>query len=362
MKRERLIFVLIIGCCMLSIPFGCQRQNQTVRESLVPSEKPPVQVEVKPDVVKASPKIKFEKMLLDFGEVGPNTKKTGKISFTNKGDGPLTITKIPSCCGVHTHLEKMQYAPGESGTIQVEWTSGARPSVFSRTMVVHSNDPTDPAVTLTVRAEIIQRVVCEPQRLQLVLDEGNAGCPDISIRSLNNEPFSIVGFKSTANSITADFDPSVEATKFVLQPKVDTTKLQKNLKGRISIKLTHPEGNTATILFDVLPRFKMQPPLIIVFDTEPEKPMMKTISVLNNYKQDFEIESVSSMNGVVGVKVVEKKKIKSGYELNLEITPPAKRNGIKFSDKFEINLDNGETLSITCNGYFTKRKPTLSKK
>jgi hypothetical protein len=362
MKRELFVFVLIMGICMVLIPCGCQRQNQTVQESMVPSEKPLVEVDVQPKTIESSPKITFDKILLDFGEVGPNTKRTGEIKFTNKGDGPLVITKIPSCCGVHTHLDKMQYASGESGTIQVEWTSGTRPSVFTRTMVVHSNDPVNPAVTLNVRAEIVQRVVCEPQRLKLVFDEENAGCPEISIRSLNDEPFSIVGFKSTADCITADFDPSVEATKFVLQPKVDPSKLQKNLKGRISIDLTHPEGNTATILFDVLPRYRISPPLIIVFDTEPEKPTMKTISVLNNYKQDFEIESVSSSNGVVGVKVMEKKKITQGYLLDLEITPPARGDGIKFSDKFEINLNNGEALSITCNGYFTKRKPTLSKK
>ncbi|MBN2314803.1 MAG: DUF1573 domain-containing protein [Sedimentisphaerales bacterium] len=362
MKRKCLVFVLILGGCMLFVPFGCQQQNPTARESLVPTEKPPIQVENEPEAVKASPKITFDKMLLDFGEVGPNTQKTGEILFTNKGDGPLTIIKIPSCCGVHTHLDKMVYAPGESGTIQVEWTSGTRPDVFSRTMVVHSNDPVEPAVTLTVRAKIVQRVVCEPQRLKLVFDEDNAGCPEISIRSLNDEPFSIKGFKSTADCITADFDPNVEATKFILQPKVNSAKLQENLKGRISIDLTHPEGNTATILFDVLPRYQLSPPLIIVFDTEPEKPTMKTISVLNNYKQEFEIESVSSSKGVVGVKVLEKKKITRGYLLDLEITPPAKGDGIKFSDKFEINLKGGEMLSITCNGYFTKRKPTLSKK
>jgi len=361
MKRKCLIFALIIGSFLLWLPIGCQQQNQPVKESMTASKEPLMQVEVKSKSDGASPKITFEKTLLDFGEVGPNTKKTGEIKFTNKGDGLLTITKVPGCCGVHTHLDKMQYAPGESGTIQVEWTSGMRPDVFSRPMVVHSNDPVNPAVTLTVRAEIVQRVVCEPQRLKLVFDEDNAGCPEITIRSLNNESFSIKGFKSTADCITADFDPSVEATKFVLQPIVNPEKLQKNLKGRINVSMTHPEGNTASILFDVLPRYKMSPPLIIVFNAEPQTPTLKEISVLNNYKQDFEIESVTSKDNIISVKVLEKKKITSGYELDLEITPPAKGDGIKFSDKFEINLGNGEKLSITCNGYFTKPKPALSK-
>ena len=361
MRRKYLVFVFIIGGCGLLFPFGCQRQNQSVQESLTPSEEPFVKAEIAPKPSGASPKITFDEAVLDFGEVGPNTKKTGEIKFTNTGDGSLEITKIPGCCGVHTRLDKMEYAPGESGTIKVEWTSGARPSVFSRPMVVHSNDKENPAVTLTVRAKIVQRVVCEPDRLKLVFDEDNAGCPEITIRSLNDEPFSIAGFKSTANCIAADFDPSVEATKFVLQPTVNSEKLQKNLKGRVNIDLTHPEGNTATILFDVLPRYTMSPPLIIVFNAEPKIPTTKTISVLNNYKQDFEIESVSSSDSVIGVRVLEKKKITRGYQLDLEITPPPAGDGIKFSDKFVINLKDSESLSITCNGYFTKRKPSLSK-
>lgn len=362
MKRKGHFFILIIGCCSLFLlPFGCQRRNQPAQENLISPEAPLVEVKPAPQPDGRSPTITFEKTVVDFGEVGPNTRITDQIRFTNTGNVPLKITKIPSCCGVHTRLDKMEYAPGESGTIHVEWTSGTRPSPFTRTMVVHSNDQTNPAVTLTVKAEIVQRIVCEPERLKLVFDEDNAGCPEITIRSLNDEPFSIMGFKSTADCITADFDPSVEATKFVLHPKVSLEKLQKNLKGRINIDLTHPESHMATIYFDVLPRYSMSPPLIIVFNAEPETPTVKTISVLNNYQQDFEIESVSSSDSVIGVKVLEKKKITRGYQLDLEITPPAAGEGIKFSDKFEIHLKDNESLSITCNGYFTKRKPTLSK-
>ena len=362
MTRKRLVFVFVIGSCTLWLPIGCQQPSQSAKVALIPPEEPLVEIEAETQPGGSSPKITFEKAGIDFGEVGPNTKKTGQIRFTNTGDALLKITKVPSCCGVRASLDKMEYAPGESGTIEVEWTSGARPSTFGRTMVVHSNDKTNPAVTLMVKAKIVQRVVCEPQRLTLVFDEENAGCPEITIRSLNNEPFSITGIKSTADCLTADFDPSVEATKFVLQPKVNAEKLQKNLKGRITMDLTHPEGNTATILFDVLPRYTISPPLIIVFNAEPKTPTMKKISVLNNYRQDFEIESVSSRDSTVGVKVLEKKEITRGYQLDLEITPPVAGDGIKFTDKFMVNLTDGETLLIPCNGYFSKRKPSVSKK
>ena len=305
----------------------------------------------------AQPVIKFEKLVYDFGEVGPSAKHTGQFKFTNAGEGLLKITKVGQCCGVKTELDKMEYAPGESGTLQVEWNSGPLESTMKRQLYVHSNDKTNPKNTLTITAKIVLKIAWEPKKLNLFIDEDNAGCPKVTISSIDNRPFSITGFKSTADCISADYDPNVEATKFVLEPKVDTEKIQKSQRGRINISLNHPHGKTATILFSVLPKYTVNPPLLIIFNAEPEKPIVRTISVLNNYKKDFEIESLTSENNVVTMKLQEQRKIRNGYQLEVEITPPASEGKTKFTDLFSLNLKGGEKLPIRCNGYYDKRKP-----
>ena len=305
---------------------------------------------------KALPEIKFEKLVYDFGEVGPNTKCIGEFKFTNVGEGLLNITKVGRCCGVVTRLDKMKYEPGESGTLKVEWNSGPRESTMTRKLVVHSNDPNTPAANLTIKAQVQLQIDWEPKRLKFFLDEENAGCSKITISSIDNRPFSITEFKSTVDCITADYDPSAKATKFVLEPKVDIEKLQKSLKGRIIISLDHPMGNRAVILYSVLPKYTVNPPLLIIFNAEPEKPIVRKISVLNNYGKDFEIESLSSENDVVSMKILEKKKIRNGYQLNVEITPPADEGKTRFTDLFSVNIEGGEKLLIRCNGYYTKRK------
>lgn len=363
MTRKCFILALFVGGWMLFASSGCQ--EQTTKESAAVATKPgkkPAKVEAQAKPSGPPPKITFEKIVLDLGQVGPGSQNTGQINFTNTGEGPLKIIKISKCCGVNTGLldpNKTDYAPGESGAVKVDWKAGLQPTEFSRQFVVHSNDPENPEVILTFNATIVQKVACEPPRLRLFLDEENAGCSAITIRSLDERPFSITAIKSTADVVTVDFDPSVEATKFVLQPKVDTEKLQKNLKGRITIDLTHPGGNTLMVLFDVLPKYTINPVALIFFDAEPEKPTVKQISVLNNYKKEFEIESVSSKGGIVGIKVLDQQKITNGYVLNVEITPPAAGDKIRFTDTFTINLKGGEPLSIMCNGYFTKKKPIL---
>jgi len=331
--------ICVICVLILFLQIGCQEQAK-ITENL-------------------APEIKFEKMICDFGKVGPSAKQTGEFKFTNIGEGLLEITKVGKCCGVVTRLDKMEYAPGESGTLIVEWNSGPLESTMTRQLVVHSNDPNTPAANLTIKAEVVLQIDWEPKRLKFFLDEENAGCSNITINSIDNQPFSITGFKSTGDCITADYDPSVKATKYVLEPKVDIEKLQKSLKGRINISLDHPKGNAAVVLFSVVPKYTVNPPLLIIFNAEPNKPIVRKISVLNNFGKDFEIESVSSKNNIVAMKLLEQKKINNGYQLDVEITPPAAEGQPRFTDEFSVNIKGGESMSIKCNGYYSKRKPDL---
>ncbi|MBA7711607.1 hypothetical protein ES703_120573 [subsurface metagenome] len=189
-----------------------------------------------------------------------------------------------------------------------------------------------------------------------MLKDENAGCPEITLTSRDNQPFAIKQFKSTASSITADFDPSVKNTKFVLQPKVDMEKLRRSLNGRISISLTHPQCRTVTIPFNTRPRFKITPPSIIALKAEPHKPTKRKVWILNNYNEDFEIESVSSQKKGI-IKVLSQEKIDNRYKFELEITPPAAEGKrMLFTDVFFVNIKGGERLQISCRGFYNSRK------
>ncbi len=75
------------------------------------------------------------------------------------------------------------------------------------------------------------------------------------------------------------------------------------------------------------------------------------IWVYNNYKQDFEIASVTSKNNYF--KVLKQDKVTDGYQLNMEITPPPATEGSSgFSDELYIQIKDGEKLTVNCNGYY----------
>jgi hypothetical protein len=295
---------------------------------------------------RAAPNIKFDKTVHDFGEVVSNKKYTGRFEITNAGNRLLRITKVKPCCGVRATLSKDEFEPGESGVLKVEYNSGKSSGVVIRQIQVSSNDKSNPEITLTLKAKVAPKVAHKPHRLQLVIDEENAGSPNIEIASLDNQPFSLRSFQSTGGSITADIDQSVEATKFVLRPQVDLEKLQKHPAGFVSVELTHPECERVDIYFNTLLRFDITPRSVMIFNPQPRKPVVKKITVASNYGEDFEIESVSSRNGLA--KIISRQKTAKGYQFDVEITPPPVDETEKITDVIYLELDDGEKLAIDC--------------
>jgi len=350
MKCYRLRWVFVVLTLIALAQAGCQQQAKTPEKA-----EPEVVTEPqKTQITEETPRITFDKTAYDFGEVSPSRKYTGQFTFTNTGSGILKITDVKKCCGAVVTLDKTELSPGEKGVLKVEYSSGQASGLVSRQLRVSSNDETNAEVALTIKARIVPKIDYQPQRISLVLNKENAGCPTITLTSLDKQPFSIKAFQSTGETITADVDPSVEATKFVLQPKVDLEKLRKRSTGFITITLTHPELDRVTIIFSLLQRFKTTPGSILLVNPKPLQPAVQKVIVVSNYGEQFEIESASSDKGFA--KVLSQQAIPNGYRLEVEITPPARDATSGFTDMLNIQLKDGEKLSIKCYGRYVDTK------
>ncbi len=304
------------------------------------------------------PKLTFEESGHDFGQIPPNKRNKARIKFTNTGEGVLRIKKVEDCCGVVARLAggKKKYAPGESGTLEVEFTSAPKPGPYTRELIIHTNDRENRKSTFRMRAKIIMSITWEPESLQLFLDRENAGCSKVTLSCLKKSLFSVTGFKSTGDCITADFDPSVKATEFVLEPKVDMDKIDTNPQGNVTITVTHTDGNAVIVPFDVLPRYTVTPKEVFLLDPKSGKPVVRDISINNNYGEDFEIESLASKGGVVSIKVLEQKKTDKGYRLNVEMTFAGAQEKGLFVDEFSVKIKGDEKeLAIPCRVWYLNK-------
>jgi len=338
MKRGYFTSVFLVLCSSLILLSGCDSLP-----FLGPSGPPP--------------KLTFEKLEHDFGEIPPNTFKKAQFNFTNTGEGVLKIKKLEPCCGAVAKLAggKKKYAPGESGTLELEFTSGPKPILFNRELIVHSNDRVNPKIQIGLKAKIVLSLTWEPTRLKLMLDRENAGCPDITISSLDDRLFALTGFTSTGDLVKADVDPSIKATEFVLQPKVDMDKLSVNLKGDVTIGIDHTDGNSIEVPFEVLPKYTVSPKELLLFGSNSDEPIVKKISVVSNYDQDFAIESMVSNTGNVAVKVLRQREIDAGYELDLEIVLQDFQEAGLYADEFSVRIKGDEKLTVPCRIWYTKK-------
>jgi hypothetical protein len=366
MKRDWLTLAVLIVVGVLVLQMGCQEQalategsEAELKASKEVTDKAEAETAAEP--VAVGPRLMFEGATHDFGQIGPGTKNVCEFKFENAGDELLKITNVTKSCGCTPFtLEKKEYNPGESGTLKVSYKASSRPGSAKKYLYVQSNDKTKPKTALTVKATIVQKVEFEPKQLKLLLNKENAGCPAITLSSVDGKPFSVKDFKatgrfrSTADAITAEYDSSKKATKVVIQPKVNIELVKKSHNGNVVISLTHPECGSVTIPFRILARYKIDPPSIVIHKVESQKPVTKEVWILNNYDEDFEVESVSSKEGTI--KVLSQEKIDNRYKFELEITPPAAGAQKRlFSDAFFVDIKGGERLKIDCRGFYLRQ-------
>jgi len=356
--RFKLWILMICAVSVLFLQIGCQAEKKQSDVSAITGSNEEITPEA--DVIEQDataqkgPVLTFENKTQNFGIIGPATKNTAKFKFTNTGDEVLKITKIKAGCSCTVpELKKKEYAPGESGTISVTYKAKKHASKVTQTANVSSNDKDNPKITLTVKGEIILKVVAEPETVKLELWQENANCPKITVKSKDEKPFSIKSFSATKSAMTIDFDPNVVDTEFVFEPVVEVSKLESVSQASAKFTLTHPECEQVTVKFDLKQKYQLNRKSIFILNAIAETPKIEKLWVISNSGQEFEIASTSSKQGYV--ELLSKNKVGNRYELELQVTPPV-QDGAKrfFVDTFYVTMEDGSKFMTTVQGYYKK--------
>ncbi len=382
-QLAQIVFLGLFMGLTLVLSEGCAKESQTPDVSEPKTDPIKVQeVDEGQDEVaeQRRPKIEFESVEYDFGEVVPKAKAVGHFRVTNAGSASLEISEVKKCCGAALSWSKKTLKPGESSELQVTY-SFLNVGAMKKNLYVSSNDPDAPRITLTIKGRVARKVSWTPTKIKLFLNQENAGAKPIHIKSLDGKPFAIKQFKATGDIMSADVDPNAQAAEFTLVPEVDVDKLSQMEvpQGRVQIFHTHPGAQTIGLNYDLLARFSFTPPRIIIFSATPERKEQRKLWLLDNYSDDesdtrpgqanqgvllapgaqgaqveFEIDSVRSEKGSVTVSRTDP--MKNGYQLLLDIAPPEPEPGSrKFTDMLQIKIKDGKELSIAVNGYYSNK-------
>lgn len=108
------------------------------------------------------------------------------FSFTNRGDSPVKILVITSCCNCTSGVSsKPEFAPGETGTVTAIFAFGERVGLHEKYLIVHTNDPKEPASVLTMRVQIPEVLTLTPSFVSWEFGEP-LQTKDIRIQLLDN--------------------------------------------------------------------------------------------------------------------------------------------------------------------------------
>lgn len=91
----------------------------------------------------------------DFGKVKSGSVHQFIFSFQNSGKGLLKIKNIRTSCGCTAALaSSREITPGNSGTIKAELDTGGLSGKISRSILLYTNDPKTPLITLMLYADV----------------------------------------------------------------------------------------------------------------------------------------------------------------------------------------------------------------
>ncbi len=136
----------------------------------------------------------------DWGKVKPkDSPLKAKIKIQNNGQAMLYVKEVKAGCGcTATKIDKDTIAPGDFGTVDVSLNVSTVTGSVSKTITVYSNDPTNNARIIWLKAEVIRAVALSmPYMAFNDLTIGKASKQKITVKNNSQESIYIDNFEAT---------------------------------------------------------------------------------------------------------------------------------------------------------------------
>lgn len=163
----------------------------------------------------SSATISFDKTEGDLGELRAGQVINAVFPFKNTGTGELNIRDLRTACGcfeIKTGERKL--GPGESSKVEVTFMTEGLKGPFSKSVMVDSNDETNPTIRLIIKATITQVVNISPERLNFGdMESGSVRDEEIIITPVEPKGFVVKSVKPEGNHISVTKIEKIKGNK-----------------------------------------------------------------------------------------------------------------------------------------------------
>jgi hypothetical protein len=151
----------------------------------------------------------FDHSEKDFGKVIQGETLKHVFIFTNKGSTVLEILGIEPSCGCQAASSSArQLRAGQSGQIEVIVDTGGLTGAIDKSVIILTNDPRRPSVSLSVRADVQPEIsLSSPSIYFETVPKGEEVTKEIIITVPAERTIKILSADSTDESITVKLEP-----------------------------------------------------------------------------------------------------------------------------------------------------------
>ncbi len=189
----------------------------------------------------AAPRLVIDKPVYDFGTVEQGTRVEHAFKIRNDGSASLQVSKVDSSCGCTAGVSADGFVgPGRDTWVTVTFDTSRISGRTSKTVILHSNDPTVPEAALSLTGQVVTDVVVNPTplylgrirrgetiRRELVISAGRPGAPhnviDVETETPVVRAYVEPGETADQQRVVVEITPNLPLGRFTDELRVRTT-------------------------------------------------------------------------------------------------------------------------------------------
>ena len=155
----------------------------------------------------------------EFGEMNPLESGSYEFKIKNEGRVALQIHKATTSSErIRAKITNKLVGPGDTITAHVDWFGETSGQFITETVTLHTNDPENRTLELTVEGSIRSLVVSEPRQLKMMrMIPGEESSGSVIVHSQKWDDLEIRDTTCSLDGVVVDIQPASEASLRKLQ-------------------------------------------------------------------------------------------------------------------------------------------------
>lgn len=251
------------------------------------------------NVLRAAPILELDPPVYHFGVRQETDTVRKQFSLRNAGDEALEISKVQSSCGCTVAtLDEKTIAPGDTVALQVTFALRDRSGKQRKTIILTTNDPSNPTATLALEGMVEGRPQFDPKAVVFGRIDGKkvsqmAVSVQGPMKPAKDTPIH-VDTQSFAAEWETSSDSELELRVFTRPPMAPGTH-----RGNVTVSIDSRGGHELSLpVFAYVAAPVRVLPRAILLPSEGRLPVEAAIMLISNTEGPFAVEAVRCPNGI----------------------------------------------------------------